>query len=293
MRGPPVLVAVFLLLPTSFAHNLASDARLGGQTRQHEQHLPGAARSHASRSHRGSVGRERIGTATPTAGAVTAACAQRGGAAAAAPPTTPSTEVSGGSSGNNSNNNNNNSGLKQRARVLGYFGLWYALNVWYNIVNKKVLNALPLPSSVAVLQLGIGSLWVGTQWLLGIRAPPGKLTSAGAARLTPVAFFHGGGQLATVLSLGAGAVSFTHVVKAMEPFFSALVAAAWFRQVFRWQVYASLVPVVAGVSIACAKGEAGRAVSLSLSLPWLLCCRKIVCRIHARAGLEGGRSSSP
>lgn len=138
--------------------------------------------------------------------------------------------------------------------MLGYFGLWYALNVWYNIVNKKVLNALPLPSSIAVLQLGIGSLWVGTQWIVGMRAPPGQLTSAGVGRLTPVAFFHGGGQLATVLSLGAGAVSFTHVVKAMEPFFSALVAAVWFRQVFRWQVYASLIPVVAGVSIACAKG---------------------------------------
>ncbi|CAM9460581.1 unnamed protein product, partial [Ectocarpus sp. 13 AM-2016] len=138
--------------------------------------------------------------------------------------------------------------------VLGYFGLWYALNVWYNIVNKKVLNALPLPSSIAVLQLGIGSLWVGTQWLVRARTPPGKLAATGAARLTPVAFFHGGGQLATVLSLGAGAVSFTHVVKAMEPFFSALVAAVWFRQIFRWQVYASLLPVVAGVSLACAKG---------------------------------------
>lgn len=140
------------------------------------------------------------------------------------------------------------------ARVLGYFGLWYALNVWYNIINKKVLNALDLPIPIAVLQLGIGSLWVTALWTVGIRKRPGKLTSSGVNRLSPVAFFHGGGQLATVLSLGAGAVSFTHVVKAMEPFFSALVAAVCFRQVFRWQVYASLVPVVAGVALACAKG---------------------------------------
>lgn len=93
---------------------------------------------------------------------------------------------------------------------------------------------------------------------MGLRSRPGKLTSSGAGRLTPVAFFHGGGQLATVLSLGAGAVSFTHVVKAMEPLFSALVAAVWFRQVFRWQVYAALIPVVAGVSLACAKGKSVR-----------------------------------
>ena len=71
--------------------------------------------------------------------------------------------------------------------------------------------------------------------------------------------------MATVLSLGAGAVSFTHVVKAMEPFFSALVAAVWFRQVFRWQVYAALLPVVAGVSLACAKGESRDRVTASCS----------------------------
>ncbi|CAN0415465.1 unnamed protein product, partial [Hapterophycus canaliculatus] len=51
----------------------------------------------------------------------------------------------------NSSSRGSGSSLLDRARVLGYFGLWYALNVWYNIVNKKVLNALPLPSSIAVL----------------------------------------------------------------------------------------------------------------------------------------------
>lgn len=139
-------------------------------------------------------------------------------------------------------------------QVLGYFALWYVLNIWYNIVNKHVLNAVGMPVSVAVAQLGIGSLWVGLQWAVGLRRGPAKLTADGLARIAPVALFHGGGQLATVLSLGAGAVSFTHVVKAMEPFFSALVAAVCFGQVFRPQVYVSLLPVVSGVSLACLKG---------------------------------------
>lgn len=147
------------------------------------------------------------------------------------------------------------SGVVQTARVLGYFGLWYSLNVWYNVVNKRVLNALAMPMSVAVAQLGIGSLWVGLQWVIGVRRGPAKLTLDGAARVVPVAFFHGGGQLATVLSLSAGAVSFTHVVKAMEPFFSVVVAAACFGVVLRPQVYASLLPVVSGVALACFKGE--------------------------------------
>lgn len=146
------------------------------------------------------------------------------------------------------------SAIAHTAQVLSYFALWYILNIWYNIVNKKVLNAVGMPVSVAVAQLGIGSLWVGLQWAVGLRRRPGSLAGTGLARVAPVALFHGGGQLATVLSLGAGAVSFTHVVKAMEPFFSALVAAVCFGQVFRPQVYASLMPVVSGVSLACLKG---------------------------------------
>eukprot|EP00903_Cladosiphon_okamuranus_P019421 g17856.t1 len=284
MRGPPLPMIVLLLVPPSLAHNLALDAnRRGQQVGQHEP-SPGTARSHApstrpTGNHRrssvgrigriGRIGRGRIANtaagalrggetaeATSAAAAATAVAAAPAAAAESPATMTPfstAAPTTTGQSPTSTTTSNTSSGLKQRARVLGYFGLWYALNVWYNIVNKKVLNALPLPAFIAVLQLGIGSLWVGTQWLVGIRAPPGKLTSTGVTRLTPVAFFHGGGQLATVLSLGAGAVSFTHVVKAMEPFFSALVAAVWFRQVFRWQVYASLVPVVAGVSIACAK----------------------------------------
>jgi len=35
---------------------------------------------------------------------------------------------------------------------------------------------------------------------------------------------------------GAAAVSFTHIVKALEPFFSAIVAAIAFKQIFKPQV---------------------------------------------------------
>jgi solute carrier family 35, member E1 len=135
--------------------------------------------------------------------------------------------------------------------VAFYFFLWYALNIVYNIANKNALNALPLPWTVGAAQLGAGSLWVGLQWALRLRAAP-RLEPGALSRALPVAFFHGGGQLATVLSLGAGAVSFTHIVKAAEPLFSAAVAAAAFGQVFRPQVYAALAPVVGGVAVACA-----------------------------------------
>ena len=31
-----------------------------------------------------------------------------------------------------------------------FFGLWYLFNIGYNIYNKKALNALPIPYSMAV-----------------------------------------------------------------------------------------------------------------------------------------------
>mmetsp|Transcript_22054 Transcript_22054/g.31004 ORF Transcript_22054/g.31004 Transcript_22054/m.31004 type:complete len:232 (+) Transcript_22054:276-971(+) len=56
-----------------------------------------------------------------------------------------------------------------------------------------------------------------------------------------------------MVSLGAGPVSFTHIVKALEPFFSALVSALVFGKWMKPQVYATLIPVVGGVGYACLK----------------------------------------
>mmetsp|Transcript_48386 Transcript_48386/g.95930 ORF Transcript_48386/g.95930 Transcript_48386/m.95930 type:complete len:407 (+) Transcript_48386:43-1263(+) len=149
-------------------------------------------------------------------------------------------------------------GLAQSAKVLFLFALWYALNVVYNITNKTVLNALPLPSLVAVAQLGVGSLYATTAWASGLRKGPrhdvaALVRSGGLKALLPIGCAHGVGQVATVLSLGAGAVSFTHIVKALEPLFSAGVSAVVSGEVLRPQVYATLLPVVGGVSFAVAK----------------------------------------
>ena len=43
-------------------------------------------------------------------------------------------------------------------KTLFFISLWYALNVHYNLVNKRVLNNIALPYTVATLQLFIGSL---------------------------------------------------------------------------------------------------------------------------------------
>jgi solute carrier family 35 protein E1 len=121
-----------------------------------------------------------------------------------------------------------------------------------SVVNKKLLNVLPAPLTVGSIQFGVGALYVGTLWYLGLRARP-TLEPAGKTAVVTVGFWHCTGQLASMISLGAGPVSFTHIVKALEPFFSAGVSALYFGKWMKPQVYATLLPVVGGVGYACLK----------------------------------------
>ncbi len=79
--------------------------------------------------------------------------------------------------------------------------LFHIVSVGYNIVNKKTLKTLPLPVSLAALQLLVGSIWASSLWQMGLRQKP-KFSEVDIPSLFKVACFHGGGQLATVLSLG-------------------------------------------------------------------------------------------
>lgn len=143
-------------------------------------------------------------------------------------------------------------GLAHRLKIGAYFGTWYALNVMYNIVNKQMLNAVPAPFTIGSLQFLVGALYSTFLWTSGLRAPP-KLSATGRKAVAQIGFFHSWGQLASMISLGAGPVSFTHIVKALEPFFSALVSALLLGKWMKPQVYASLIPVVGGVGYACLK----------------------------------------
>lgn len=151
-------------------------------------------------------------------------------------------------------------GLGQRLKIGFFFGLWYFLNVCYNIVNKKVLNVLPAPMTVGSMQFGVGMIYVVSLWLLKLRSVP-KLTKHGRDAIRNSALCHSSGQLLTMISLGAGPVSFTHIVKALEPFFSAIVSALIFGKWMKPQVYATLLPVVGGVGYACMKERSFSMVS--------------------------------
>lgn len=119
------------------------------------------------------------------------------------------------------------------------------------VLNKKVLNVWPAPVTVGSWQLAVGSAYASLVWALKLRPMP----SLQQKPLIRVGLWHSVGQLASMVSLGAGPVSFTHVVKALEPLFSALVSGILLGSWMHPVVYATLLPVVGGVVVACL-GEA-------------------------------------
>eukprot|EP01035_Chromulina_nebulosa_P023293 gene23293-30188_t len=134
-----------------------------------------------------------------------------------------------------------------------FFVLWYLISAYYNIYNKRALNYVYLPWLIATIQMGTGLLLFFPMWYLKIRPTPFaniKEFLTIISELRNVAAYTTLSHIAGVIALGTGAVSFTQVVKAAEPVFTALIAALFTRQFLPWQSYLSLVPVIVGVSVA-------------------------------------------
>lgn len=60
----------------------------------------------------------------------------------------------------------------QKLKIGIYFATWWALNVVFNIYNKKVLNAFPYPWLTSTLSLATGSLMMLISWAARIAPPP-------------------------------------------------------------------------------------------------------------------------
>ncbi|MFS7888803.1 putative sugar phosphate transporter domain-containing protein [Helianthus anomalus] len=68
--------------------------------------------------------------------------------------------------------------------------------------------------------------------------------------ILPLAMVHTLGNLFTNMSLGKVAVSFTHTIKAMEPFFSVVLSAMFLEEMPTPWVVTSLLPIAGGVALA-------------------------------------------
>lgn len=149
--------------------------------------------------------------------------------------------------------------LAETLKTGSFFTLWYMFNIGYNIYNKRALNVFPMPWTIATFQLFAGIPYVLLLWSTGVRKTP-KLTQENLKTLFPVACGHLGTHIGAVISLGAGAVSFTHIVKASEPVVSAALSAVMLGAFYSPITYLTLLPIVGGVALASLK---------ELSFTWL------------------------
>ncbi|KAJ6765277.1 SOLUTE CARRIER FAMILY 35 [Salix koriyanagi] len=129
------------------------------------------------------------------------------------------------------------------------FGLWYLFNIYFNIYNKQVLKVFPNPVTITAAQFAVGTVLVSFMWTFNLYKKP-KVSGAQLAAILPLAVVHTLGNLFTNMSLGKVAVSFTHTIKAMEPFFSVILSAMFLGEMPTLWVVGSIIPIVGGVALA-------------------------------------------
>jgi solute carrier family 35 protein E1 len=151
-----------------------------------------------------------------------------------------------------------------------YFAFWYLGNNYYNIQNKKALNASGgkhggLGMTIATLQLGVGATYSLLIWIVGYNflpccgfvkptaQKPPKMSFSDVIKMLPVAFCSAAAHSSSVLALNAGSVTFGQIVKAGEPVFAALVNTFMYGKSPSMAKWLCLPVVVGGVVFACLK----------------------------------------
>jgi len=168
-----------------------------------------------------------------------------------------------------------------------YFAFWYLGNSFYNIQNKKALNAVGgktsgLGMTIATLQLGVGALYSFLIWIVGYnflpccglvkptsQTPP-KMKFSDLIAMIPVAFCSAAAHSSSVLALNAGSVTFGQIVKAGEPVFAALVNTVMYGKSPSLAKWCCLPVIIGGVVFSCLKPTAAGSYAIEFDMTALL-----------------------
>jgi drug/metabolite transporter (DMT)-like permease len=128
---------------------------------------------------------------------------------------------------------------------------WYAMNVIFNIVNKKVLLDFPFPWLVTIAQFIMVILCSMIGWCSGfLPSPRDEMGPGFFGKLLPAALCHALGNGLGSLAFANSTVSFTHVVKCTEPIWMAFGSFLTAGTVLPSAQALTLIPVMLGVAIA-------------------------------------------
>jgi solute carrier family 35 protein E1 len=131
--------------------------------------------------------------------------------------------------------------------------LWYASSAVSGNTGKVILNNFKFPITLTIVQFAfVGALcWIGSspylKWTARLRTP----TRSIIRHTLPMALFQVGGHIFGSLAISRVPVSTVHTIKALSPCFTVAAYVLLFGVKYSPATYASLVPLTAGVMLAC------------------------------------------
>ncbi|KAL5001405.1 triose-phosphate transporter family-domain-containing protein [Aspergillus recurvatus] len=144
--------------------------------------------------------------------------------------------------------------------------IWYTTSALTNTSSKSILNALPRPITLTIVQFAFVSLWCLLLSYLSTKFPWLK-TSIPALKnnirppsrdvimtALPLAVFQLAGHILSSMATSQIPVSLVHTIKGLSPLFTVLAYRFFFRIRYAKATYLSLVPLTLGVMLACSTG---------------------------------------
>ncbi|KAB8214192.1 triose-phosphate transporter family-domain-containing protein [Aspergillus novoparasiticus] len=144
--------------------------------------------------------------------------------------------------------------------------IWYMTSALTNTSSKSILNALPKPITLTIVQFAFVSIWCLLlsylskilPWLRnsipalknGIRYPSRDVIMTAL----PLAVFQLAGHILSSMATSQIPVSLVHTIKGLSPLFTVLAYRVFFRIRYASATYLSLVPLTLGVMLACSTG---------------------------------------
>ena len=125
--------------------------------------------------------------------------------------------------------------------------VWYVASLTFNVGMKRSHALVPDVLVLTTFQFGLGALAYGVALLTGAATLP---HARWATPLLSSAALLLGGTLFTNVSLTLLSVSFTHVIKTCEPFFTVMIVYLWDGQLPHPTAVLALVVTVVGVLVA-------------------------------------------
>ncbi|KIX09111.1 uncharacterized protein Z518_00189 [Rhinocladiella mackenziei CBS 650.93] len=156
--------------------------------------------------------------------------------------------------------------------------IWYMTSALTNTSSKSILNALPKPATLTIVQFASVSIWCLILTTLasifpslkralpalknGLRKPSWDVMYTAF----PLSIFQLLGHLLSSYATSKIPVSLVHTIKGLSPLFTVLAYRAVFRIRYKRATYLSLVPLTLGVMLACSTNFSTNFWGISASL---------------------------